>query len=305
MKKHIVIEIGSNSIKSLMATPQDESWQILSDKIYPARLGEGVSQSGLLSQPAMERNLDTILQIISSIPDINNSELHIIATASLRKVSNAEEFIRQVKDRFSLQVMIISGEEEAGLSYLAATQSGIETEKAYGVLDIGGGSTELALGRGGVVNWQKSLSIGAVTMTEQYIRHDPPADVEVKDMEKFIVKVISEFKPEQNVEQLIGVGGTVTTLARLSGYGLPDANRNVTDISAMKLPREEIKRLKQLLSTLTFTQKAASPKMPKGRADIILAGACILDEVMSYLEVNEVTVSVRGVRHGFLYSLSQ
>jgi exopolyphosphatase/guanosine-5'-triphosphate,3'-diphosphate pyrophosphatase len=303
MKKQLIIEIGSNTIKAIWAERLNNAWEVLSGAIYPTRLGEGVSQSGLLSLPAMERNLDAIAEIISKSDDADKPEVYIIATESLRKAENAEDFLTQVKARFQLGIEILSGDREAELSFLAATQPLKKSEQAVAVIDIGGGSTELAIGKAGTAAWQKSLPIGAVRMTEQFIRHDPPATSEIKAMQTQIRSSISEYQTATKIEQLIGVGGTVTTLARLSGYGLSSTSGDIPELNGMTLPGTEILRLKNLFSIMTLTQKEAIPRMPKGRADIILAGACILLTAMDYLKVQEITVSTGGVRHGYLYSL--
>jgi exopolyphosphatase / guanosine-5'-triphosphate,3'-diphosphate pyrophosphatase len=304
MKKQVIIEIGTNSIKAMSAIRLQESWRILSHEVYPARLGEGLHHFSRLSAPAMQRNLQVLEQIVSEFPDKNNANVHIIATEGLRKAGNADKFTTAVMQRFGLSVKILSGEEEAGYSYLAATCGRIKSNQAICVLDIGGGSTELALGKTAEILQHRSFPMGAVGLAERFITTDPPSGEEVRQMQEFALETLSDFDTTQKTDELVAVGGTVTTLARVSGYGIRPESPTNADNHGMPLSLKEVQRLVGMFSQMPVSRIKKIPGMPEGRADIILAGAIILEAAMLHLEMQEATVSNRGVRYGYLFSLS-
>jgi len=304
MKKQVIIEIGTNSIKAMSAERLHGTWRILSHEVYPARLGEGLHHSGKLSISAMQRNLQVLEQIIHELPDRNTADVHIIATEGLRKAINADTFTTAVMQRFGLSVKILSGEEEAGYSYLAATWGRTASNHAICVLDIGGGSTELALGKTAEILQHISLPMGAVVLTERFITGDPPSGEEVRQMQEFALKTLSGFEPVQKTDELVAIGGTVTTLARISGYATSPGAVSNADNNGMPLSLKEVQRLVGLFSQMPVSRIKKMPGMPQGRADIILAGAIILEAAMLHLETQETTVSNRGVRYGYLFSLS-
>ncbi|MFO7660515.1 MAG: hypothetical protein R6V77_06350 [Candidatus Cloacimonadaceae bacterium] len=308
MRKKLIIEIGTNSIKTLFAERDGSLWKKVSEDLYPTRIGAGKTQTGKLSSDGMERSLTAIEEIVSIHKDIGLCDIHVIATESLRSANNADVFTNAVKERLGLQVEILSGSEEARFAFLAAVSEPIKPEVKIAVLDIGGGSTELTIGLRDEIIHQQSYPMGAVKLTEKYIHNDPPSKSEIKAVRTFIENQIKDIGTGVSLSELIGVGGTITALALLS---IPQekaqdiqVDEAISLIDRTQLSREQISDYIIKLSALTNQEKEMLPLMPKGRADIILAGTVILDRMMSHLNMQKITVSTRGVRFGYLYSRS-
>ncbi len=298
--KHIVIEIGTNSIKALSAELGESGWDILSDKVYPTRIGAGLQVTQKISEDALKRNLDTVGLIISQFPDKADTHFHLIATESLRMAENAEVFMKQVKNLYGISAEIISGDKEGELAYRGATYPITNNEESVVVSDIGGGSTEFTLGLGDDIRYIISLPIGAVKLTELCIKHDPATKNELNDLNKFIDTQMAGLHKNKNVTRFIGVGGTVTTLALLS---LNKPVSEVNQIEGKQFTLEEVLRQTDYLAGLTIAEKNKLLNMPAGRADIIVAGSMILSKAMINYGQTEFTVSTKGVRHGYLFSL--
>jgi exopolyphosphatase/guanosine-5'-triphosphate,3'-diphosphate pyrophosphatase len=299
MSKHLIIEIGTNSIKCLKANYIDGSWSNLSDAVYPSRIGENLSKTGKISPEAMERNLKVIIDILAETSAQGHYSLHIIATESLRLAANADEFVQKVFDLTGQKVEILSGDAEAELSFLGVTSEKTDFEDNLAVIDIGGGSTELTIGQGKNILSTQSIPIGAVRLTEFCIRHDPISAEELNIITSLIDANLSKYKITKPITKLIGVGGTITTLAALH-YNQAGADN--TKLDGLVLTRGEIKTLINFLINMSLRKKQMLPNMPKGRADIILAGALILENLMLKTGLKEITVSIRGVRHGYLFT---
>lgn len=306
MKKTVIIEIGTNSIKALCAERNASGWKFLSDDLYPTRIGEGKAQTELLSRDGIQRSLRAIDAILHKQTVYPEPEIHIIATESLRSANNADIFINAVKVQSGLQVEILSGSDEAHYSFLAAASEACKTEETIAVLDIGGGSTELIIGRKNEVLHKQSYPIGAVKLTEKFIQNNPPLTSDIVSAKEFITAQIKDIGIGVSMSELRGVGGTVTTLALLS---IPQdqvlslqVEEAIALIDGSELSLEQISYFISKFSALTIKEKEMIPLMPKGRADIILAGTLILDEFMQALNLQKITVSNRGVRFGYLYS---
>lgn len=306
MERKLIIEIGTNTIKTLYAERTGSGWKILSDELYPARIGAGKAQTGKLSADGITRSLAAIGDIVSKHSDLRDSDIHIIATESLRKADNAMEFINSVTELYGLRIEIISGVEEAHFAFLAAASEPLDPEGVIAVLDIGGGSTELLIGKKDEILHQQSYPIGALKLTEHVIQNDPPLESEIGTAREFVADQITDITQAVSLSELIGVGGTVTTLALLTipqGKALSvSIEEAISMIDRTYLSMDQISALTSKLSELTISEKESLPLMPKGRADIILAGTLIMDEFMQALKLQKITVSTRGVRYGYLYS---
>lgn len=300
MNKYLIIEIGTNSTKSLEAEYLNGQWHNLTDTIYPSRLGIKLGITGILDKKAMSGNVEVIKNIINNINATSDCEVHIIATESLRKADNAFEFVKQVHIDTGLDIKILTGVEEAELAYQGATFGRYDTIEPISVIDIGGGSTELIFGEKDKISACKSYPIGAVKLTEFCYHNDPWKELEIMVISELINAHITDVRADYRVHKLIGVGGTVTTLAALNTAKKLDC---VSALDGMALSLVDIKKLIYLFESKTLAEKESMTNMPKGRADIILAGSMILDKIMLRLGMDEVIVSTKGVRHGYLYSL--
>jgi len=206
--------------------------------------------------------------------------------------------LKFAKRKLGLFIEVISGEEEADLSFLAVAKDLQEREKPVLVVDIGGGSTEFILGKGGQIDEWVSLSIGSVRLTEQFLRSDPVQDEEREMMERRIRELLVKVPHPQKTASLVAVGGTATTLASVE-QGLEDFVAG--KIHRFVLGREALKNQLLLYRSKTIEERKKIRGLPPARADVILAGGAILYHAMEKLQCPAVLISCHGVRYGLLY----
>lgn len=291
------IDIGTNTILLLIANINTIDGKIkpLQNEYRMPRIGRGL----LPGQPISEDRVEAMMQVLdeysSMIKSHNCSRIIANATSALRLASNSGSIRAEVKSKFGIDISVISGHEEARLSYLGAV-SGIEAGK-YVVIDIGGGSTEIIYGSRNNIEFSKSFLGGAVNLTEQVIRHDPPSASEIQALKK----VISERFTELNGKfpagfTAIAVAGTPTSLSCVK-QNLQVYDEDKVENSILTL--EDIKEITDRFSKLTSKEIIELyPDIMKGREDIILCGSLILEMVMELLQTDKITVSARGIRYG-------
>ena len=297
MDKILIIEIGTNSIKSLRAEFINGAWQFISEAVCPARLGENLAATGMLNAMAIQRNIEFIEAEISDCK--TEYSISIIATESLRMARNANDFLTTIYERFGIHLEILTGDEEAELAYRAVAHRNNAKDGYIGVIDIGGGSTELTIGRGDQIISTQSLPIGAVKLTEFCFLNNPVTPEELNLASNLINSFVSKIQLSKTIKKLFGVGGTVTALAALD----IDKNDNLyQQIEGKMLSLDRIKSQITILSTKTMAEKQTMVNMPEGRADIILAGAMILEQVIRKVDLVDINVSTKGVRHGYLFT---
>lgn len=291
------IDIGTNAVLLLVA--EYPPLKVLRDEARITRLGEGLHEQPLFLRTAQERTL-AVLKDYKSICDSFSVEKNIaVGTAAFRKAKNTDDFIQQVKKETGITIEIISGEEEARLSYLSATTDFPEEANLL-VLDIGGGSTEIISKDGSV-----SLDLGAVVLSEKIIKHDPPTEKEISELLRSIDKILvgAQFMAPSSDKpaKLVGLAGSVTTLSaikqRLTDW---DGSR----VQGSILTTKDLDEMISLFQKTTNEQRSKIPGMVKGREDTILAGTLILRKVMDHVGIDQVTVSDRGLRYGLIYDRS-
>ncbi|HVO73470.1 MAG TPA: hypothetical protein VMT35_05575, partial [Ignavibacteriaceae bacterium] len=220
----------------------------------------------------------------------------VVATNALRIAANGKEIANEISEKFSLNVIIVTGEEEAKLSFLGAV-SEYNNEKNVVVIDIGGGSTELIFGKGDQIYFKNSFPVGVVSLTEKYLKHDPPLEEEIKKL-RFILKTKFSEIPGKNFtpEAAIAIAGTPTTLACIQKR-LHEFDEQAIEGSFLQL--NELEKLINELSGLKKNKILELYKsVVKGREDVLLAGTIILFEIMNMLKVDKVIVSTKGIRYG-------
>ena len=298
MDKVASIDIGTNTILLLVAQIEGKAFRPLFDKETVVRLGEGLQKSGLLSQEAMKRGLQTLTRYMEHCRTMGVQKVFAAGTSALREAKNSNDFLKMVKENLDLNIEVISGEEEAHLSFLAVAKDLKETEKQILVVDVGGGSTELILGKGGHVTQWVSLPLGLVHFTEQFLTSDPVRDREWEEVVEVIKKVLSQIPhPNQSVS-MVSVGGTGTTLASV-GQGLKEFDPG--KIHHFVLTKDAIRNQLLLYRSKTIEERKKIAGLSPNRADVILAGGTILYMVMELLGCPSVLISCHGVRYGLLY----
>lgn len=288
-----VMDIGTNTVRVLVADKMpDGTLREIERSITFARLGEGVDETRQLSEVAMTRAIDAI-RAYRNVWRAHGCEVtRAIATSAVRDARNRDLFLSRALSDADVEVVCIPGEEEAELSFIGATV-GLDLGPVH-VLDIGGGSTEIIAGRFGAITSAVSLDIGAVRLTERHVAHDPPSMPEIEMMRLDVRDALAAAPPPADGARLIGVAGTVTTLAVLA-LGLEKFDGPLVHHAI--LAREVVEDLLVTLSAMTSDQRKDRPSMP-GREDIIVAGTVILAEVMDHLRVPMCVVSVSDILDG-------
>jgi len=297
-KRLASIDIGTNTILLLIAEVGGEKIKPLFEMETVARLGEGVQKSGILTDEAMRRGIETLSRYVERCQAMSVQKLFAVGTSALREAKNSGEFLRLVKEKMNLSVEVISGEEEARLSYLAVSKDLSEANEPILVVDVGGGSTEFILGRGNQINQWTSLPLGSVRFTEQFIHSDPVRKEEWNTMEKKIRELLASIRHPHEPLSMVAVGGTATTLASVE-QGLEEFIPQ--KIHHFVLRREALKNQLLLYRSKTIEERKKIPGLPAARADVILAGGAILYLTMEELNSPSVSISCHGVRYGLLY----
>jgi exopolyphosphatase/guanosine-5'-triphosphate,3'-diphosphate pyrophosphatase len=298
MERVASIDIGTNTILLLIAEVEGGRLKPLLEKETIVRLGEGLQKNGILSKEAMNRGLQTLVQYLEQCQAMEVQKIFAAGTSALREARNSEDFLKGVKEKLNLSIEVISGEEEAQLSFLAVAKDLKEAGKSVLVVDVGGGSTEFILGKGDQINQWVSLPLGSVRFTEQFLRSDPAQEEEWVRMKRKILNLFAKIPRPQEPFSMVAVGGTATTLASVE-QGLKEFIPEKIHHSLLK--REALGKQLHLFRSKTSDERRKIPGLPPARADVILAGGTILYLAMEKLECPSVLISCHGVRYGLLY----
>jgi exopolyphosphatase/guanosine-5'-triphosphate,3'-diphosphate pyrophosphatase len=293
-----IIELGTNTILMLTARiDPDRSITILSDEHQIARLGRGVDASRRILPEAFDRVERFLLDYRAIAERLGSERILAFGTSALRDAANREEFVAEMIRRTGITIDVIDGSDEAELTYRGAL-FGLTLQKEHQlVLDIGGGSTEIALGSNARLDKSISIDIGAVRISERYLKELPPSSDSIEAARSEIASELARaFDLDSDVEA-IGVAGTVTTLGAIdAGMQIWDAEQ----LDGWKLSAESITEQVARLERMTLEEIAAIPQIPAQRADVILGGSIILEEFMRRYALPSITVSTRGLRYGML-----
>jgi exopolyphosphatase / guanosine-5'-triphosphate,3'-diphosphate pyrophosphatase len=280
-----VIDVGTNSVKFHVGErAADGTWRTVVDRAEVTRL-------------AMERTADAVAEMGGEARRMGVLALAAVGTAGLRTAPNASDFVEAVRARTGVEVEVLSGEEEARLAYLAATSSLPVTRGSLVVFDTGGGSSQFTFGRGHHVQEQFSVPVGAVRYAEHYGLAQAVGEDALREALAAIDRDLAALEGRAEPDALVGMGGALTNMAavkqELVTYD-PDL------VHGTVLDRTEVDRQLDLYRTRGDEERRAIVGLQPGRADVILAGACIVRTVLTKLGVDSLTVSDRGLRHGVL-----
>jgi len=298
MERLASIDIGTNTILLLIAKVEGGKIHPLFEKETVARLGEGVQKNGILLKEAIDRGLQTLAQYLKRCNEMGVEKIFAVGTSPLRESKNSEDFLKLAKEKLNLSIEVVSGEEEAKLSFLAVARDLEELNKSILVVDVGGGSTEFILGKEKQISQWISLPIGSVRFTEQFLLSDPVQEEEWRKMEKKIRELLVNIPHSQEPLLMVAVGGTATTLASVE-QGLEEFIPE--KIHHFVLKKEALKKQLLLYRSKTIDERRKIPGLPSGRADVILGGSTILYMTMEELNCPSALISCHGVRYGLLY----
>jgi exopolyphosphatase/guanosine-5'-triphosphate,3'-diphosphate pyrophosphatase len=294
------IDIGSNSIRQIIAdVSQGGSIRVVNEMKAAPRLGQTVEQTGELSATAMLEAIASLNRMAALARQLNSKRIEAVATSAVREAANGRAFLELVKAETGLRVKVITGDDEARLSFRSALAHFDLARGRAVVMDIGGGSLELALSADGLVEHLISLPFGAIRLTEEFLAHRPPRRG-MKKLRKVVRREIADQISARDWRgaQVICSGGTFTNLAgiHLARQGL----RSAQTVHGTLVPRGELEHILAMLHAMDPTERATVPGLNPARADIIVAGLAVAAEVLARLEARELVVSSYGIREGLL-----
>lgn len=294
------IDIGSNSIRQIVADVSPSGNIRIIDEMKAApRLGAGLARAGKLSAASMRHALEAVQRMATLARQLGAIRIHVVATSAVREAENRRDFLDLVREETGLKVRLLTGEDEARLSFRSALAHFDLAVRRAVVMDIGGGSLELAMSADGVVERLESFPFGVIRLTEEFLGERPKAK-HLKKLRSRVREGIRRALPVRDWRGalLIGSGGTFTNLGamHLAARGLPYDGR----VHGTLVQREEIEHLLDTLLASSRQERAAIPGLNPDRGDIILAGLAVAAEVMARIEVREMTVSGYGIREGLL-----
>ncbi|MDX6338798.1 MAG: exopolyphosphatase / guanosine-5-triphosphate,3-diphosphate pyrophosphatase [Streptosporangiaceae bacterium] len=315
------IDCGTNSLRLLVADADPAAGRLadVDRRMEIVRLGQGVDSTGRLAPAALERTLGVLSGYARIIGDLSAEAVRMVATSATRDAANAADFVRGVKGVLGLEPEVLSGTEEAYLSFLGATAEFGATagsgaprgDGPYLVVDIGGGSTEFVVGdaqapraRGAAGVSAVSVDIGCVRLTERHLRSDPPRPAEVSAAAADIaaaLDLVAASIPVTAARSLVGLAGSVTTVA---GLALGLAGYDSARIHHSIVPVDQVTVQTRRLLSQTRAERAALGVMHPGRADVIAGGAMVLEAIMRRFGFAEVLASEHDILDGIAWSLA-
>ena len=303
MTRVAAIDCGTNSIRLLVTDLAAGNQSDLHREMRVVRLGEGVDRTGSLAPQAIERTRIALGDYAATCRDLGVERTRMVATSASRDADNFEEFRSMVCGVLGVEPEVITGDQEAALSFAGATRALTAADGPFLVMDIGGGSTELVLGSDGVTA-ARSVDVGCVRLTERHLHTDPPTEAEVAEAVADIDAAVEQLQaavPTEQARMAVGLAGSVTTVAALS-LGLPSYDRARIHLS--RLSRADVEKVTDDVLRMTSTERAALPVMHPGRVDVIGAGALILRTLVQRLDLSDVLVSEADILDGIAWSLN-
>src|SRR4051812_1477746 len=294
------IDIGTNTIRLIVAEVQeDDTYRVLDEEREMVRLGEHMDRTGRLSDEAIERGLAALGKMKAIADGFQISELRATATSAVREAANGRSFTREALRQHKVRIDVISGEEEAQLAFRSAARHFDIQGRSTAVVDIGGGSVEVILSAGTAIDQVYSLPLGAVRVTERFVRSDPLREKHWKQMKDEIDRTIrGAFRQEAHrAEIMIGSGGTFTALAHMSKWQREGRHGSV---QGYVLTPAEIIHLLDRLREAPLETRRQMPGLSPDRADIILAGTSVISRLVRRLGTQQILVNERGLRDGIL-----
>jgi exopolyphosphatase/guanosine-5'-triphosphate,3'-diphosphate pyrophosphatase len=296
--RYAVVDVGTNSVKFVIGErEEDGSWTTVVDRAEVTRLGEGLDEAGELRPEPMARTLEAIAGMAAEARREGAESIAAVGTAGMRIAPNSAAFAEAVRERTGVEIEVISGEEESRLAYLAVA-AGLELGGgSLVVFDTGGGSSQFTFGRGGEVDERFSVNVGAVRFTERFGLDGVVDEDTLAATLAAIAADLDRLEGRDAPEAVVGIGGAVTNIAavkhELATYDPEVVRGTVLDLA-------EIDRQVELYRERTADQRRELAGLQPRRAEVILAGACIVRCVLAGLGSDSFTVNDRGLRHGLL-----
>ena len=298
MPLYAVIDVGTNSVKFNISERRDDgSWHTVVDRAEITRLGEGLDKTGEINPEAMERTVSAIAGMAAEAKEKGVTALAAVGTEGMRVAHNSGQFIDAVEKRCGVKIEVIPGDEEGRLAYIAVKSGLGLAEGSLVIFDTGGGSSQFTFGHGSTVDDRFSVNVGAVRFTADYHLDGIVSPEQLHAALDAIATDLSRLDGRPSPDALVGMGGANTNLAavkhKMAKYD-PDV------IQGSVLEKSEVERQIELYRTTSLDDRGKIVGLQPKRADVILAGACIVKTVMDKLGKDKMSISDRGLRHGLL-----
>jgi exopolyphosphatase/guanosine-5'-triphosphate,3'-diphosphate pyrophosphatase len=295
-----VVDIGTNSTRLLIGDVENGRMkEEFVRKTNVTRLGAGVDADGRLAQESMDRVYKTLDAYKALIDEHHSNKAVAVLTSAVRDAANGREFAQTVEDRYGLEPHVLTGDDEARLTFRGATSDRDPDDLTPTlVVDIGGGSTELVIGAGTEISFHVSTQAGVVRQTERHLHHDPPTEVEQRALADDVAAILDVAVPEKEraaAQHLIGVAGTATSLAAIAQDLEP---YDPTKVHRYVMDRAECERILHRLAAMPLEERRHVAGLDPARAPTIVAGVLILLEVLKLVGLERLEISENDILRG-------
>jgi exopolyphosphatase/guanosine-5'-triphosphate,3'-diphosphate pyrophosphatase len=305
MPRYAAIDIGSNSVRMLAAEciPGSPARALVSDR-QVIRLGESVFATGTLSTNAIDLACDVLRAMAAAYAKFNVAAVRAVATSAVRDASNRDEFVARASEAAGVSVEIISGQEEARLIHMGVQASWPHPNERVLIMDVGGGSAEFIVGENGELREGISRPLGAVRLTEVFLKHDPPESLELHRLTQFIDERFELAKHRLNgwkFDRMIVTSATAAAIVSAVN-AIPRSERDNAD--RLGATRGQVRQLFRELTVRNCSERKKVPGLGPRRAEIIIAGVAAFLRVMELLDIESIYYSTAGVRDGIIADLA-
>ena len=294
------IDVGTNSIRLLLANYHEGQFYDARKKLMMTRLGKGVNETKMLDDERMKDSVDAIDTFKQEAVSFGAERIFIMATSAVRDSRNSDVFKQMIFKQTGLQLEIISGKKEAEVGFKGVLMGTHQTNENLLIIDIGGGSTELIVGNQQGIVFSQSLDIGAVRLTGAFISHDPATEDEKRTMDAYIKEKLETIVHENSrykVTEAVGIGGTATTFATMV-HEISVYSRQA--VHGLYVTQEQISDYNQKLLALSVDERKKIVGLEEKRADIIYAGGLILQQILERLAIEKYSASDYDNLEGFI-----
>lgn len=299
MERWGAIDIGTNSVRILIGDVENGNIEYIIKEVRTTRLGEGLSLNGYLDSDAMDRTIVALSYFKELLNQYKVENVRVVATSACRDAVNGSEFANKISQCLGLDVDILSGRDEAAFEFAGAINDFSDIDSSITLIDIGGGSTEIMEGKGGILEYIESFPMGAVRLKEMFVGFR--SNSLWADMKDYIQNLL-QHSYDGHSNHLIGTGGTITSLAAIDlELEVYDAKR----IHGYRLTNEKIENIFNRLNAMSLDERKNIKGLQPRRADIILPGIYILIVVMDYMGESKLTVSDKDILEGLLLGKSK
>lgn len=300
------VDVGTNSIRLVVAESDPATkFRVIEDVRETTRLGAGLYQTGRISSAAMEQSLLVLERMRTIWEGHHVDRIRAVGTSAVREASNGREFIDQVRRRTGLRIEVIDQDYEARLAFSSVTNAFHLEDQRFAAVDLGGGSAELVLSTGELIDSIHKLPLGAVRLTDMFGLPGERGEYRFNAMRKAVDDMIDDQipRPSDPLDLMVGTGGTFTTLARVSirhGTQVHGEGRFSFAIRGYELTHGEVAFMLDWLRSLSLTERRQVAGMGYRRAEIIVAGLCVIERLMEHLQVDRLSIHDGGIRDGLL-----